>query len=183
VQKRAREEGFAQGRAEGIERGRAEGRDAVRAECATLVSALRAVADQWEAARAAYLDGVEQEAAELAMAIAERVVGRLAAEDREFVRRAVHRAVALATDRRRIEICVHPRDAAALAQALPELRKRFMEIRDITVVEDPAITAGGALVRTECGSVDARVDTMLEEIRRELYPASEEEPDAGGDRS
>jgi flagellar biosynthesis/type III secretory pathway protein FliH len=153
---------LAAARAEG-ERLRAEaleaGRRAAEAEAEVLREA--AVAEMER-----LVGEAEEEILRLALAVAGKVVGR-AAEDGVAVATA-RRALARLRGSRQAEVRVHPDDAPAVRAAGPGLLAALAAGARLEVVEDPEVGRGGALVETDTGSIDARVETQLAELGRTL---------------
>ena len=94
----------------------------------------------------------------------------------ETLRRTVAEAVQLIAGAERIRIHLAPEDARALRDFLPEVAEHLdtdgtdSPAEAIELVPDPDITRGGCIVRTAggAGEIDARIETQLEEIERQL---------------
>jgi flagellar biosynthesis/type III secretory pathway protein FliH len=165
----------ARGEAEAI-RGRAaaQGREEGLACATDLVARAALVRDR-------LLAEAEPQLVELAFAVAGRVLERVVARDREAVADVAARALETVRQREEVRLRVHPEDAAALREAEPSLSGQLARARCIALVEDPSVGQGGVVVETEAGSVDARLVTQLEALRRALEEASGGEPrDAPG---
>jgi len=140
---------LAAARREGFEAGRQEG-------LATVTELLvRARAQAWQRAASA-----DAELRQLAVRIAEKILGRELAQSPEAVVDVVRTALAAAATRKHIVVRVHPDDVAAVRAARAEL----------TVHADPGVARGGCLVDTEVGTIDARLDVQLAAIERALVP-------------
>jgi len=97
------------------------------------------------------------------VALAPEVVCRIAAEALESAR-----------DRCEIELRVNPADAETLRAQEPRLLEVLARARAVAIREDPAVGRGGVIVETEAGTVDARIETRLDALRRALL--GEDEP-------
>jgi flagellar assembly protein FliH len=126
---------------------------------------------------------VEQQLVLLALAVGKQLARRELKTDpgqiAALIREAVGRLPAAA---REVRVHLHPEDAAAVAQRLASAGQE----RAWSVVEDPTLTRGGCLVRSENSQIDARlesrvnamVSSMLGEERASARLADEADDDA-----
>jgi flagellar assembly protein FliH len=107
----------------------------------------------------ATLEGeVEQQLVLLALAVGKQLArselkadpGQIAA----LIREAVGRLPAAARD---VRVYLHPEDAAAIAERLASAGQE----RAWSVVEDPTLTRGGCLVRSENSQIDSRLESRV----------------------
>jgi len=77
-------------------------------------------------------------------------------------------ALVAAKNARDINLRVNPRDAAVLRASKDKLVSNLTRAKDIDIREDRRVKAGGVLIETEAGVVDAQLETQLEEIARVL---------------
>jgi type III secretion protein L len=148
-------------RARAAEAGRAEG-------LARAAAALASVA----AARDRRLAGAEREIAALAIDVARKVLGRELALDPGAVADLAAQAIAAARDRREVVLRVNPADAEVIRAAEGRLAAVLTRAPGLQVREDAAVERGGAIVETEAGRVDARVETQLAALARALEEAA-----------
>lgn len=104
----------------------------------------------------------ERELIELAIEIAKKVVHREVTIDREVALTLARVTLGRLDSRAVAALHLHPDDCAYVSTHLDKLGFHGT----IELVEDRSITAGGCLVRTENGDVDARVDQLFDEISR-----------------
>ena len=151
-----RQRAVADGYAEGVRRGREE----AAAALAPAMEVLRGTLDEAVAARDAIVDAAELRAAQLAVAIAEKIlVGALEVEPErvvDVVRGALRGLLAA----ERIVVCVHPDDVELVRAAGPELNDGLVEIHG-----EQRVPRGGALVRTSVGEIDARIERKLAAVK------------------
>ncbi len=114
------------------------------------------------------LASAEPELVRLALAVAGKVVAGEVALDRGVVTRIAAEALQAARDRREVVVRVAPADAAALRAEEPRLLEALARARAVAIREDPAVGRGGVVVETEAGTVDARIETRLDALRRAL---------------
>ncbi len=153
----ARVEGYADGRAAGHEDGIAE----IAAAAGALAEALRGV----ESLRAAAVEAVEQDAIELALALAEKILAGAIQARPELVVDVAQGALRRVSDRRRITVLVNPGDLETVKAAIGTLQSQANGIELGDLQGDQRVGVGGAIVRTAEGEVDAGVQTQLERAR------------------
>jgi flagellar assembly protein FliH len=148
-----------------LDRGYQAGVSAGRAELQTQIDA--------QAARVARLDEilnrlcrplpeleaeVEQQLVLLALAVGKQLARRELKADpgqiTALIREAVGRLPAAA---REVRVHLHPEDAAAVAERLATAGQE----RAWSVVEDPTLTRGGCLVRSDNSQIDARLESRV----------------------
>jgi flagellar biosynthesis/type III secretory pathway protein FliH len=154
-------------RAEGLREGRAEALAAVAPALEALSGAVEAV----RAEQAARADRLEAHAVDLALFLAERVLGGALAVEPERVVEAVRGALRGIVERERVTVLVHPEDLELVRDAMDGLRTVLGGIEHCEVQAERRISRGGAVVRTQDGDVDARVETKLQRAREVIEAA------------
>jgi flagellar assembly protein FliH len=173
---------FEKRRREGLETGLAEGREKGRAEAlaaatdrfdkrhASVVSSMQAAIESIDAHRREWLSAVHRDAVELALEIAQRVVKRVGAIERETAVANLRELIERVVHGRDLTIHVHPDDAATIRQFAASLDAASGDWRHARIVEDATVDAGGCRVDTDGGALDARLMTQLDRIADELVP-------------
>jgi flagellar assembly protein FliH len=159
LRSQAREQGLREGREEAI---------------AMLTPALEALAQAAEAVQAdqhARADRLERHAVDLALFLAEKVLGGAIAVQPDHVIEAVRGALRGIVDRERITVLVHPEDLDLVRDAMDGLRATLGGIEHCEVQAERRVSRGGAVVRTPDGDVDARVETKLQRAREVVEAA------------
>jgi flagellar assembly protein FliH len=156
----ARQAELKRGYEAGVSAGRAElqrQNDALAAQ----ITHLEAILDRLSQPLVALDEEVEQQLVLLALAVGKQLARRELRADpgqiTALIREAVGRLPAAARD---VRVHLHPEDAAAIAERLATAGPE----RAWTVVEDPTLTRGGCLVRTENSQIDARVESRVNAI-------------------
>ncbi len=153
----ARTEGFARGETEG----RTVGLNNVEPVAAMLRTAAAAAAE----IRAAYLDAVEEQVVELALAIAERIIGEAAAAHAELAASLAGEALR-ATRHHVLQIRVHPADAEQVAIRLRTATEHGGEA--LRVQPDGAVQAGGCVIDVVGGTIDLQLGSQLGAMKSAL---------------
>ena len=154
-------------RAEGLREGREEA-------LAALTPALEALTQATEAMRAqqfARAERLEAHAVDLALFLAEKVLGGALAVKPELVIEAVRGALRGIVERERVTVLVHPDDLELVRDAMDDLRASLGGIEHCEVQAERRVSRGGAVVRTPDGDVDARVETKLQRAREVVEAA------------
>jgi flagellar assembly protein FliH len=151
-----RAQAVADGRAEGIRLGRQDA--AVELEPA--VAALDAALGEARALRDAIVDDAEKRAAQLGLAIAEKIVAAAIEIEPGRVADVVRGALRGLLDGDRIIVSVHPDDVELVRAAVVGSPEHPVEI-----LAERRVARGGAVVRTSVGEVDARIAGKLDAVR------------------
>ena len=130
--------------------------------------ALAAAADQLQALRTDAAASVEADAVDLALRIAEQVVGAAIAADPELVVEAVRGALRRLVERDRVLILVNPDDLELVREHVARLVGELGGIEHCEVQAERRVRPGGAIVRTSEGEVDATLETKLARAREVL---------------
>lgn len=146
AREKARQEGFAQGESKGF---------------SLVTEALLRI----EAIKEKFYKESEKEIIKLVAAVAEKVIGKLAEEHPEVIRDVVKQALEKSIGER-ITVRVNPQDLKRIEG------EHFADILDKTkrlhFREDETVTRGGCIVETEVGTIDARIETQIEAIKKAL---------------
>jgi len=104
---------------------------------------------------------VEQQLTRLAITVGKQILRRELKTDPAQVIAVIRESVArLPAAARDIRVQLHPEDAAIVREYLSAPNSD----RAWTIVEDPSMSRGGCLVRTDSSQVDARLDSRLNAI-------------------
>ena len=160
--------GWAQGRREATESARLAAAEAEQrhvteearreAEHRTVVAALEATTAELTRALAAVCEHVEEQATSLALDLTRELVGHEVTHGGAAGQHVVRRALALMPERSVARLRLHP-DVAATVTGTGEA---------VSVVADPTLGLGDAVVETDEQVVDLRVATALDRLREVL---------------
>jgi len=155
---------------DGYRDGRTQGEKEARAELAAELQNLQGLARSVREALAQGIEGVEDALVEIAFAAVCKVLGRAAATE-EGVRAMVCEAMSEVRSREGVVLRVSPREHAALqAQLGAELEVRA----------DERVAAGGCLIETTGGTLDARLEVQLRRLADTLARAREAQGELEG---
>ena len=149
-------------RAEARDDGLREGRDEALVALTPALEALNQAAEAMRADQLARADRLEAHAVDLALFLAEKVLGGAIAVQPELVVESVRGALRGIVERERVTVLVHPDDLELVREAMDGVRASLGGIEHCEVQAERRVARGGAVVRTPVGDVDARVETKLE---------------------
>ena len=160
VLRQALAESEARGYQAGLAKAQAESQvmlDALAARLAQLDSILQLLGQPL-----AQLDGeVEKELLHVALAVGKQLARRELRIDPTQVIGIIRESLAqLPAAAREIRVHLHPEDAATVRERLAEPTQE----RAWTVVEDPTLSRGGCMVRSETSQIDVRLDSRISAI-------------------
>jgi flagellar assembly protein FliH len=118
--------------------------------------------------RRVYLAEAEPMIVDLACEVARKIMLRETSVDRTWVYDVVRKALEEVNDVGKIEVRVHPDDFELVNHNREGLRKEVPGQSEVLVLPDRGVHAGGCVVHTAFGNIDARIDTQLEEVRKAL---------------
>jgi flagellar assembly protein FliH len=168
----AREEGYRAGYREGLEQGRQAGRDEAReASRETFRPRIEDALDAVESA-AGGLDRlgrqlehqVGDEVLELAVKLAEKIVGEVASRDVQAARWNLSRALGIAEDRLPAVVEVCPDQLVDLRGLLPEICRHLERTAAVQLRAGEGIAPGGARVFCGDGCIDATIETQMDNV-------------------
>jgi flagellar assembly protein FliH len=162
----AEEAGYADGYAEGL----AAGEAAAQAQAAALHEGMRAaLAGLQQAAadlrvrEAASLADVADQAAALALDIAEAVLGREIASSADPGRDAIARAIGFVPEEGAVTVRLNPADHGRLGDVAD-----LLPGRDAALVADPSVGSGGCVVQVGATRIDAQISAALHRVAEVL---------------
>jgi flagellar assembly protein FliH len=166
----------AQAWAAGEAEGRAAGLAAARAEAQPALAALAGVVQTMDQLQEQMIGRIEQEATELALALAEQILAGALAVAPERVIDVTRNALRHLAERRHVTLVVNPADLELVRDSVEQLRAELGGIEHLGVQSDRRIARGGAIARTESGEIDAGIDTQLARAREIAAAALAPEP-------
>ena len=166
-----RAEARAAGHAEGFAAGHAEGEAAVREEMAELirttnVQAEKTLRDAHDAMRD-YLMQAEEDIVSIAMTAVERILPQHFIDVPQMVLPIVRDAILRVKDQKEVVVHVPPDSYDFVLMARDELRGLLTAgDTNLTITSDEAMKPGDCLVETPNGSVDARLQKQIEQLKK-----------------
>lgn len=164
MREEAREAGLSAGKKEGVEM--------VEKECASYLSEAKESLVRALEEKNRIINDSEPEIIHLALEIAKKVIKKTVELDAEIVNSITDEAIKRATHRERIVIRVNINDLPSLEKERSLLREKS-SCKDLIILADPTVLAGGCVLETDLGTVDARIETQIEQIEEQLVKLAE----------
>lgn len=172
IKKEAYEEGYSSGYDAGI----AAAREALKEQFAEVKELMEAAFE----AKQAIIGEAEPFLVQLSTDIAEKVIGTEIARHSNVVLQIVRTALEQCRDAASIAIYVRPEHFTLVQDARDELKQLVNGQTEIKVIPDARLTSDGCVIETEKGSIDARTEVQLNQIREVLLEVAKEGDEPGG---
>ncbi len=162
---------------EAFGQGRVEAREAVKKELELPLAALAKAAQELALIKEECLSRFTPQIVELALQMAEKIVGKRVEEDPQIVASILERARDAVPQGKNVRIFLNPADYHALLDLRPDLvREHGATPANTEMIPFDEIERGGCRVESDAGIVDATITTQLEEMRRQIL--EEEAPES-----
>jgi len=165
----ARNQGYQVGYKEGILKADEE----VRHEYAATTEAATGVLEQSYRLKNEIVQEAEPFLIELSTAIAEKIIGRQLTLEPDYIRDMARAVLSRKRENGVITLCVAPQHFSYFHDAREELLLAVDSQAELVILPDATVSDYGCVVRTEFGSMDARIDTQLKEIKQALTALAE----------
>jgi len=149
------------------------GREETTGQLATVAESLVKSLEELSVFRGQLRERYERELLELALGVARKIVQQELAERPEIWLGLIRAAVRRVVDRERITVRVPPPLLAFLRDVLPELRASLDSVKELDLVEDTSLPAGGCVIESRFGEVNLGVEAQLEAVERALVRVDE----------
>ncbi|WP_458119182.1 FliH/SctL family protein [Paenibacillus sp. Z6-24] len=104
----------------------------------------------------------------LSCGIAEKVIDKELADQQELVLSLIKKTLSRKREKGLITLCVNPSQFDFIHAAREELVLAIDSQAELQILPDATVRDRGCVIRSAFGSVDARVDTQLTELKKEL---------------
>lgn len=168
----ADEHAFAEAKTTGYEQGYAEGSAASEAELReswqTKITEAAEVLKHAYSSREQIIQEAEPFLVELSCAIAEKIIGQQLTLTPDATIEMIRRSLSRRREQGIITLCVAPSQLTFVQAAREELHASIDSQAELHILPDSSVKDNGCVIRSAYGSIDARIDTQLSEIKREL---------------
>ncbi|WP_441005588.1 FliH/SctL family protein [Paenibacillus sp. PsM32] len=149
-----------------------EGRERVEAEMQIHMSEVmqeaQTVLGQAYEAKEQIIQEAEPFLVNLSCGIAEKVINKKLEEQQDYVIDLIKRTLARKREQGVITLCISPSQFDFVHAAREELTLSIDSQAELQILPDSTVIDRGCVIRSAFGSVDARIDTQLSEIKKEL---------------
>lgn len=176
LRKKAQDEGHSEGYRNGLKQAETEiaersqqlADQMVEQRLSTVLPAVSQLLDEIVTARSECQAEWERELVELSTGIAGKLIRQTFEATPEAMLSVVQDAVQLAVGKTSLELRLNPNDLEALGDRVRVAVQETARGIEIKLQSDDKVSAGGCVVVTEHGEIDAQLETMLTRISEEL---------------
>lgn len=105
---------------------------------------------------------------EMSCSIAEKIIGRQLSLEPQWVTEMIRKVLARRREKGMIALCVSPSQFSYIQDARDELLLHIDSQAELQIIPDGSVQDHGCVIRSSFGSIDARIDTQLNEIKQAL---------------
>lgn len=116
------------------------------------------------------IEAAESQVVALALDVAAKIVGRDLERDPELLLEIAATAAENVRHTHAMVLRVNPRDGAMLREKRPKLMELLGRTVDLAIRDDADVEAGGCIIQTEFGTIDAQLKTQFEMLKNVLLP-------------
>ncbi|MDH4617191.1 FliH/SctL family protein [Brevibacillus sp. AY1] len=160
VKESAYQSGFVDGRSEGHRQAYEEETDAV--------TQARSILEQAYTTKEQIVAEAEPFLVELSLEVAQKVIGNELEQQPDLVLEMAKKVLRRSRVHGNITVCVNHKYFESVQENRAQLLALLDGQAELSIYPDYTVQDGGCVIRTQLGSVDARVDTQLSEIKRVL---------------
>lgn len=174
IREEARRQGFDEGFASGQSAALAEAHRILESEREEMRATLQAYVDRIDEERRRMWRDAEPQIIAFVLEVAGRVVKDEARVNRDVVLSVVRNALRRVVDTENVRIRVNMEDLDTVRSSREELAALIESIRNVEIVADRRVDPGGCVVETAAGTIDAKLDTQIEEVAGALRLLTDE---------
>jgi flagellar assembly protein FliH len=160
------------GREEGLTQGAAEARQLAQAETGQKIAQLQnnfsAVLKSLEKQKDQFFRNAEEMSLEIIRQMVQMILHREISTDPQTVISTLQAALKYTSERTSVTIKVNPRDYQTVAGQQSFWLPINSQLKNVQVVEDERVDAGGCLIDTGAGTVDARIGSQFQKLQEVL---------------
>ncbi|MBG9793156.1 flagellar biosynthesis protein [Paenibacillus dendritiformis] len=171
-----RRESYETGYQEGMARAEQEIKEAYERKIAEAEAVLR----QAYQAKEQLIQEAEPFVVSLSCAVAEKIIQKQLSVEPEIVLELARKTLSRKRESGTITLCVSPEQFAYVHAAREELNLAVDSQAELQIIPDSSVNDGGCVVRSALGSIDARIDTQLTEIKKALMQVAVQHEEQSG---
>lgn len=160
----SKEEGFQQG----FQEGSSEAEQQLREQYDSMLQEASQILEQAYTLKQQIIQESEPFLIELSCSIAEKIIGRQLTLEQEWIIDLIRNVLSRRREKGIITLCVSPTNFSYIQDARDELLLHIDSQAELQIIPDGSIRDHGCVVRSSFGSIDAKIDTQLHEIKNAL---------------
>lgn len=157
-----------QAAAEGYQAGYADGEAEAKRQYEDIIRQAKEMLEQAYRIKDSIIQEAEPFLVELSTAIAAKIIKQQLTLTPEWMVAMVKDVLARKREKGVVTLCVSPQHFAYIQEARDELAGVLDSQAELQILPDTSVGDEGCVIRTQLGSVDARIDTQLSEIKNAL---------------
>ncbi len=172
---RIKDESKASGYEEGYQLGLVQAEEKLKEQYEDMFNQAQSILKEAFRLKEQIIEESEEELIELSITIAEKIIRRELESNQDIVKNMVKEILRRTKEYEKISIFVPPDYHTYMQGAREELLAELSGQVELMIFPDPSILENGCIIKTSYGTLDAKIDTQLEEIKNHLFEI------AGGD--
>lgn len=157
-----------QGFQQGFEEGKVQAELDLQVQIEEMMKEARGVLEEAYVAKDQIIQEAEPFLVDLACGIAEKVIDKQLSVEPEHTLELIRQSLSRKREQGMITLCVAPDQFSFVQAAREELALAIDSQAELQILPDATVKDKGCVIRSSFGSVDARIDTQLAEIKKEL---------------
>ncbi|OKP79018.1 flagellar assembly protein FliH [Paenibacillus helianthi] len=153
---------------QGYQEGLAQAEQEMSLKLAEIMEEARQVLQDAYRAKEVIIQEAEPFLVELSCDIAEKIVDKQLTVEPQFAMDLIRKNLARKREQGLISLCVSPAQFSFVNAAREELAMAVDSQAELQILPDSTVRDHGCVIRSSFGSIDARIDTQLAEIKKEL---------------
>lgn len=153
---------------DGYQQGMSQAEEEIQAAYESTIAEGASVLQQAYHAKEQILQEAEPFVVTVSCAVAEKIIDRQLTLDSDLVLELVRKQLSRKRESGRITLCVSPQNFAFVHAAREELSIAIDSQAELLVIPDASVKDHGCVIRSSLGSIDARINTQLEELKKAL---------------
>ena len=171
-----RNEAYQQGSQQGYNEGYQNGFNQISNELHEQIRSMDFLAESAFNVKREIIASSEEQILHLTIAIAEKVLRAKLELDPNVVLNIVKAAIKELKDKEEVTIVVNPKLTAPLYNFTDELKNTINGLGKIKIIEDSTIPPDGVIVESADSRIDARLNTQIEEIAKQIISEARRNP-------
>jgi flagellar assembly protein FliH len=160
----SKEAGFSQGYEEGVKLAEAE----VKQQYDDVVTQAEQLVEHAFIVKNQIISEAEPFLLELSTIIAEKVIQKQLTIEQDYQIELIQKLLQRKRDKGVITLCVSPSQFMLMNASREELSRSIDAQAELQIIPDATVQDFGCVIRSSLGTIDARIDTQLEEIKKTL---------------
>lgn len=176
VSEEAKKVASEKGYAEGFKKAEEDAMVQFRGEIQDKIEKIEELLAGFEKAKLRIFEENEKFIVDLIFSICRTILFREVKDDREYVVQLAKSLIERVGVKDNITLKVHPSNINNLENIKEEIVKTFADLKNINIVTDASIKAGGCIVESEWNAINATIDTQIKKIYESVSGRQMQDP-------